>query len=237
MMAIVTDDYAPTMSAEDVERIRRWHEDAYHGSRAEIDRTFDFLGQTIVVPPHVQPINPMSDLLGNAVLAEAAPADRVLDLGTGSGVNAILAASRGATVVAVDTNPHAIEAARRNAAANGVADRVEVRRSDVFGNVDGRFDLIVFDPPFRWFAPRDVFETAMADENYRALTTFFRQARTHLTERGRLLVLFGTTGDLGYLTRLADEERYHREVVASRELVRDGWRVEYLAFRMTPEEG
>jgi release factor glutamine methyltransferase len=237
MIVIVADEYTPTVSPEDVERIRRWHEAAYHGSRADTDRTFQFLGQTIVVPPHVQPINPMSDLLGNAVLVEAGPDDRVLDLGTGSGVNAILAASRGATVVAVDINPHALEAARHNAAVNGVADRIEIRQSDVFSDVEGRFDLIVFDPPFRWFAPRDLFEAATADENYRALTTFFRQARTHLTEDGRLLVLFGTTGDLGYLTRLADEERYHREVVASRDLVRDGWRVEYLAFRMRPEAG
>jgi release factor glutamine methyltransferase len=234
MMVIVTDDYAPTLPAEDVERIRRWHEDAYHNSRADADRTYEFLGQTIVVPPHVHPLNRMSDLLGNAVLAEAGPDHRVLDLGTGSGVNAILAASRGATVVAVDINPHALAAARHNAAANGVADRIDVRHSDVFSDVDGRFDLIVFDPPFRWFAPRDVFEAAMADENYRALTAFFRQARDHLTGRGRLLVLFGTTGDLGYLTRLADEQRYRREVVASRDLVRDGWRVEYFAFRMTP---
>ncbi|MGH3607044.1 MAG: methyltransferase, partial [Pseudonocardiaceae bacterium] len=47
---------------------------------------------------------------------------------------------------------HALAVARDNALRNGVADRIEVRRSDVFSNVDGRFDLIVFDPPFRWFA-------------------------------------------------------------------------------------
>ncbi|MGH3575022.1 MAG: methyltransferase [Pseudonocardiaceae bacterium] len=63
---------------------------------------------------------------------------------------------------------HALAVARDNALRNGVADRVEVRRSDVFSNVDGRFDLIVFDPPFRWFAPRDVLEAATTDENYGA---------------------------------------------------------------------
>jgi release factor glutamine methyltransferase len=235
MMAIVTDEYTPTVSADAVDRMRRWHEDAYRRGKVDTEQTFDYLGQTIVVPPDVQPINPMSDLLGRAVLAEAGPTDRVLDMGTGSGVNAILAATAGAAVVAVDINPYAIEAARRNVTANGVADRVDVRHSDVFSHVDGEFDLIVFDPPFRWFTPRDQFEMAMADENYRALTTFFRQARRHLTERGRMLIFFGTSGDLGYLTRLADAERFRSEVVARRELVKDDWHVEYLTFRMVPE--
>jgi release factor glutamine methyltransferase len=58
----------------------------------------------------------------------------------------------------------------------------------VFSNVDGAFDLIIFDPPFRWFAPRDLLEAATTDENYQALTRFFRQARQHLTHRGRMLI-------------------------------------------------
>jgi hypothetical protein len=34
-----------------------------------------------------------------------------------------------------------------------VVDRIEVRHSDVFSNVDGAFDLIIFDPRFRGYAP------------------------------------------------------------------------------------
>jgi release factor glutamine methyltransferase len=180
------------------------------------------------------PITPMSHLLGEAVLAEVSDGDRVLDMGTGSGVNAVLAAGRARQVLAVDINPQAIEATRRNAERNGVADRVEVRHSDVFGNVDGAFDLIVFDPPFRWFTPRDQFEVAMTDENYRAMTEFFRDARQYLTPTGKMLIFFGTSGDLGYLTQLADDAGFAKEVVATDSLQRDGWTVEYFAFRMTP---
>jgi release factor glutamine methyltransferase len=57
-------------------------------------------------------------------------------MGTGSGVNAILA-SRSWGVVAVDINPYALASAQDNAARNGVADRIKVRHSDVFSNVDG----------------------------------------------------------------------------------------------------
>jgi release factor glutamine methyltransferase len=227
------DDYVPTLPPEHIARLRRWHEHAYATARSAVgDRTVTYLGRTLVIPPDVQPITPTSHLLGAAVLAEVRAGDRVLDMGTGCGVNAILAASRATSVLAVDVNPHAVEAARHNAARNGVADRVDVRVSDVFETVDGVFDLIVFDPPFRWFAPRDVLEAATADENYRALTTFFRGVRGRLAVGGRLLVFFGTTGDLAYLESLIAAAGLTSAVVARDDLTRDGWRVEYFTFRL-----
>ena len=111
---------------------------------------------------------------------EVREGDRVLDMGTGSGVNGIVAASGSREVLAVDVNPAAVACASDNAERNGVADRVEVRESDLFQNTPGRFDLIIFDPPFRWFRPRDMYERGTADENYRTLTTFFDQASDHL---------------------------------------------------------
>lgn len=140
----------------------------------EVERTFDYLGTTIVVPPQVMPITPMSHLLGNAVLSETHAGDRVLDMGTGSGVNAILAATLGAQVLAVDVSPLALDAARSNVERNAVAVQVEVRFSVVFSDVGGRFDLVVFDPPFRWFKPRSLMESFMTDEGYQALTRIFQ---------------------------------------------------------------
>jgi release factor glutamine methyltransferase len=227
--------YTPTMSQASIEQIRRWHERAYGEGRADGigEQTFYYLGLSIAVPPEVMPVTPMSHLLGDAVLAEVHDGDRVLDMGTGSGVNAILAATKGGQVLAVDTNPRALEAAWANAVRNRVGDRVEVRHSDVFSEAEGIFDLIVFDPPFRWFRPRDLLESAMTDENYQAMTRFFRQARRHLSEGGRMLIFFGTSGDLGYLKKLMTENGFSWEVVARDDLVRDGWRVEYLTFRVT----
>ncbi|TNC21668.1 class I SAM-dependent methyltransferase [Amycolatopsis alkalitolerans] len=219
------------LSPDDVDRIHRWHEQAANGIRDETVRTFSYLGHKIVVPPRVMPISGTSSLLGEAVLEEVREDDRVLDMGTGSGVNAILAASKSHEVVAVDISPHALEAARDNAARNGVGDRVTVLHSDVFSAVEGRFDLIVFDPPFRWFAPRDLFEAAITDEDYRALRAFFAGARAHLTPRGRMLVFFGTSGDLPYLKKLAAEAGFTSEVLGRQELTRDGWQVEYLLIR------
>jgi release factor glutamine methyltransferase len=223
--------YRPRVSPEYAEQIRRWHERSYELAQAEggEGQVFDYLGRTLTVPPDVQPITAMAHLLGQAVLDEVRAGDHVLDMGTGSGVNAILAAARAASVLAVDISPSAVAAARANAAANGVA--VEVRESDVFGAVDGRFDLIVFDPPFRWFAPRSTLEAATTDENYSALTRFFAEVDDHLAPGGRILLFFGTSGDIDYVRELT--ARFHTEVLATERLTRDGWDVDYFTFRLT----
>ena len=80
-----------------------------------------------------------------------APA-RVLDLGTGSGciALALAAAWPGAEVVAVDASDDALALARENGEATGLAARVQWLKSDWFSAVpaDGRFDLIVSNPPY-----------------------------------------------------------------------------------------
>jgi release factor glutamine methyltransferase len=224
--------YIPTISSGEADRIRQWHERAYREglTDAATDQHFDYLGLTVVVPPEVMPVSPMSHLLGDAVLREAREGERVLDMGTGSGVNALLAATKGARVAAVDINPKALEAARANAARNGLADRVEVRYSDVFSDVNGAFDLIIFDPPFRWLRPRSLLEAAMTDEGYRAITAFVREAHQHLRPGGRMLMFFGTSGDLGYLRAILSGSLFSAEVVATDSLTREGHQVEYFTF-------
>jgi release factor glutamine methyltransferase len=230
--------FEPTVSPEYADQIRRWHERAYEGGKASGATTqyFDYLEVSIEVPPQVMPITPMSHLLGEIVRRDARTGELVLDMGTGSGVNAVLAAKNGARVLAVDINPHALVAAANNAARNGVGELVEVRQSDVFASVSESFDLIVFDPPFRWFAPRSLFEAATTDEDYGAMTRFFRGARDHLLPDGRMLIFFGTSGDLGYLQRLIKEEHFAANIVASDTLERDGWTVEYLTLLLRPEK-
>jgi len=228
--------HEPRLSPEEVDRIRAWHEAAYQGDARTTDETFRCLDREFVVPPQVHPVVGTAEMLGRAVLDEVDVNDRVLDMGTGCGINAILAASASSHVLAVDVNPVAVECARENAARNGVANHVEVCTSDVFSNAPGRFDLIIFDPAFRWFRARDLRELGSADENYAALTTFFREAKDHLTPAGRLLMLFGTSGDIDYFKELSDGAGFTREVVATWDYVRDGHQVYYYVFRLSRPE-
>jgi release factor glutamine methyltransferase len=76
------------------------------------------------------------------------PVRRAVDLGCGSGAAGICVAKRapGAEIVLVDINPAAMRAARINARLAGT-EGVAVRRSDMLRDVEGRFDLIVSNPP------------------------------------------------------------------------------------------
>jgi release factor glutamine methyltransferase len=227
--------YRPMMSKERARVLREWPDRALAAGRRAQTLTLTHLGWTFVVPPEVYPPHPLG--LAELVLEEATAGDRVLDMGTGSGVNAIAAASTARDVVAVDVNPIAVACASANAERNGLASRIAVRHSDVFDNVSGRFDLIVFDPPFRWFRPRDVAERATADENYRALTAFFREVNGYLAPGGRILLNFGTTGDVDYLRHVIAEARLDVDELRRIEGEKDGLHVAYFAYRLTPRDG
>jgi methylase of polypeptide subunit release factors len=83
-----------------------------------------------------------------AALTIRRPARRALDLGTGCGVQALLAAGHSEHVVATDLSERALRFTRLNAVLNGI-ENVECRRGDLFDPVEGeRFDLIVSNPPF-----------------------------------------------------------------------------------------
>ncbi|MFQ5873639.1 MAG: methyltransferase, partial [Dehalococcoidia bacterium] len=102
-------------------------------------------------PSHFPPdcvigVNPTSKTL--ASLTVRRPVQSALDLGTGCGVLALLAARHSDHVVAADINARALNVAAFNARLNGIS-HVECRRGSLFEPVEGRqFDLIVCNPPY-----------------------------------------------------------------------------------------
>ncbi len=75
------------------------------------------------------------------------PCKRVLDLGTGSGIQALVTTS--SDVQGFDINPRALEFARFNAHLNGCQQRATFRESDLYAAAQGqRYDLILSNPPW-----------------------------------------------------------------------------------------
>ncbi|ADC69907.1 methylase [Methanocaldococcus sp. FS406-22] len=71
----------------------------------------------------------------------------VLEIGIGTGLISIACAKKGAKkVVGVDINPYAVKLAKENAKLNNVD--VLFFESDLFENVNGKFDIILFNPPY-----------------------------------------------------------------------------------------
>jgi len=120
---------------------------------AYLTRSVGFMDLELVVRPGVFVPRPETEELAEMALSimPTLPREpRVLDLGTGSGALACaLAGGReDAHVLAVDVAPRALACARNNVRRLGLGARVEVRRSDWFSEVDGRFDLITANPPY-----------------------------------------------------------------------------------------
>ena len=134
-------------------------------------------------------------LLLDAARKEVKPGDRILEVGTGSGlISRELAKVSG--VVATDINPHAVLCARKAG--------IDVVRTDLFAGIRGSFDLILFNPPYLPTQPEermdDWLEYALdGGESGRAvIERFARNIGDVLAPGGRILLLISS------LTGLSD---------------------------------
>ena len=88
---------------------------------------------------------------GGSLIPDPAAVESVLDLCTGSGCLAILAAHNfpNAEIDAVDISKDALAVAARNVGDYGLADRLTLHRGDLFGPIGGKpYDLIISNPPY-----------------------------------------------------------------------------------------
>ncbi|WP_075291513.1 peptide chain release factor N(5)-glutamine methyltransferase [Pararhizobium arenae] len=147
--AVVSPDDAARVRAA-IER-RAAHEPVYRilGKREFYGLTLTMSAATLEPRPDTEMIVDGLVPYARKIFAEKGEC-RIIDLGTGTGAIClgILSAVEGATGVGTDISAQALETARANADLNGIGSRFETVVSDWFGAVDGRFDIIVSNPPY-----------------------------------------------------------------------------------------
>jgi release factor glutamine methyltransferase len=122
------------------------------------------------------------------------PDTRVLDLGTGSGICALVAARRAQRVTAVDINPAAVRCLKANALVNDLQNNIDARQGDLFSPVHGqRFDLVFFNPPFLLGEPSDPRDAAWRGAG--VAEAFAARLSQHLRPGGMALLLLSSWGD------------------------------------------
>lgn len=116
------------------------------GERADVLIASDWGELAGVIPgqSHVMPVGGATRTL--AAMAAYGVGERVLDVGTGCGYHAILAALCGARVTATDVSARALAYARLNAALAGVT--IDFRCGSLLDPVRERYDVVVSNPPF-----------------------------------------------------------------------------------------
>ncbi|MBI2137605.1 methyltransferase [Candidatus Woesearchaeota archaeon] len=162
----------------------------------------------------MKPYEPAEDsyLLAEAVKKFAT--GRVLDMGTGSGIQAITAAKsrKVKSIVAADISQEALKYAAAEAAKEGVKGKITFSKSNLFSNVTGEFDTIIFNPPY---LPQDkgIDDRAIygGKKGHETIEMFLDNCSRHLKSNGIILLLFSSLSGKNRIERAIENKCLQKE--------------------------
>lgn len=113
----------------------------------------------------------------------------VLDIGTGTGVQAIQAVQKGAKkVIACDISNLAVNCAKNNIRLNKLENKISVLKSDLFEKVPKeKFDVIISNLPIVDYPVRDIVAMSLYDHNFNIHKRLFAKAGHYLKRNGFLI--------------------------------------------------
>jgi release factor glutamine methyltransferase len=110
---------------------------------------------------------------------------KFLEIGAGSGIISQNAQKMGAVVLAVDIDEDVVKELKNK--------KINAIQSNLFSNVKGKFDIIVFNPPY---LPEDKYDkqadTSGGQKGDETIINFLRQASDHLNKNGKILLLLSS---------------------------------------------
>jgi len=154
--------------------------------------------------------------------------DKILEIGTGTGIIAIIASKISDDVTAIDINKYAVECAQKNAEINNV--HIDIKLGDLYDPVmDEKFDLIIFNTPY---LPTD--EDEMVNEELEAawdggkdgravINRFIKYLPDHIKPNGRIQLVQSSLSnveetinilmEMGFEVSITARERFFFEEV------------------------
>ena len=162
-----------------------------------------------------------SFLAADSLTQVARKEDTVLDIGTGCGILAIIAAQKAQKVIAVDINPHAVKCAKLNAENNHVNSRLEVRLGDLFQSIQKaeKFNVIIFNAPY---LPASQLEEktwigrawAGGPTGRRLIDRFITEAPLFLKRNGKILIVQSSLANIDETLRKFQEADLEAKLIA-----------------------
>lgn len=142
--------------------------------------------------------------------------DRVLEIGCGSGVVSLHCAKNGCIVTAGDINPKAVELTRKNAETNGLP--LDVVETDVYSNITGRFDRILFNLPYLPVDEEGLLAKAWSGgpDGLGPLPELLEGAPDHLNGNGKVVIVASSLMDRCAFQSLL--EKYDTRIVGEMKL-------------------
>jgi release factor glutamine methyltransferase len=135
---------------------------------------------------------------------------KTLEIGSGSGLISIYLAKKGYNVQCTDINQEAVECIFRNQKNNSVS--FPCIRSDLFSEVQGIYDVIIFNPPY---LPTDDNMSNSeqwngGDDGFQVTGKFLMDAEKHLSENGSIFIILSSLTNIEKLIKKFDNYSFEK---------------------------
>jgi len=151
---------------------------------------------------HPKVYEPAEDTFLLAENVKAKRTDEVLEIGTGTGIIAIIVSRMARRVIATDINDYAIKCAIKNAT-NNKAFNIEIRKGNLFEPVkDEKFDLILFNTPYLPTSDNEKIDDEInsawngGNDGRTTIDRFIGEVKEHLNDGGRVQMVQSSLSDI-----------------------------------------